>query len=177
MTALEPDRDQIEIFVDAVFRHASPQGFVSLRSFYEGRPEPFSIVPVAFNGDRRLRFLVDNAEKSARTAAQASNPVVFAPPLALFDNRKTAGEADIAEAVALSVECDQQPRQARQKLQEVLGLPTLVVTRRDTASATDMEPVRQAVAAVGCEAVGKITTRADVLASLFFGHSLQSAKR
>ena len=29
---LEPDRNQIEIFVDAIFRHAKA-GFVSLRSF------------------------------------------------------------------------------------------------------------------------------------------------
>jgi hypothetical protein len=28
---LEPDRNQIEIFVDAIFRHAAPEGFVSVR--------------------------------------------------------------------------------------------------------------------------------------------------
>ena len=32
---LTPAREQIEIFVDALFRHAG-KGFVSLRSFYEG---------------------------------------------------------------------------------------------------------------------------------------------
>jgi hypothetical protein len=30
---LQPDRDQLEIFVQGLFRHASPQGIVSLRSF------------------------------------------------------------------------------------------------------------------------------------------------
>ena len=33
MTALEPDRDQIEIFVDALFRHAPENTYVSLRAF------------------------------------------------------------------------------------------------------------------------------------------------
>jgi hypothetical protein len=33
MTLLEPDRDQIEIFVDAVFRRVGREGFVSLRTF------------------------------------------------------------------------------------------------------------------------------------------------
>jgi hypothetical protein len=31
--ALEPDRDQIEIFVNAVFRYAGSKGFVAVRSF------------------------------------------------------------------------------------------------------------------------------------------------
>jgi hypothetical protein len=113
MIPLEPDRDQIEIFVDAVFRRASPQGFVSIRSFHEGRDEAFNITAIAFHGDRRLQFLIDNAETYA--------------PLAVFSNRSTAREEDIEEAVALSVECDQCPRQARQKLEEVLGLATVVV--------------------------------------------------
>jgi hypothetical protein len=127
MIPLEPDRDQIEIFVDAVFRRASPQGFVSIRSFHEGRDEAFNITAIAFHGDRRLQFLIDNAETYARTAAQAQKPVVFCPPLAVFSNRSKAREEDIEEAVALSVECDQCPRQARQKLEEVLGLATVVV--------------------------------------------------
>jgi hypothetical protein len=125
MTALEPDRDQIEIFVDAIFRRATPQGFVSIRSFVEGQNKPL-ITAISFHGDRRFKHLADNAERYSRTAAQAKERVVFCPPLALFDNRKTAREEDIEEALALSVECDQYPRQARQRLQDALGLPTLV---------------------------------------------------
>ena len=36
---LEPDRDQIELFTDAVFRHAGAAGFVA---FYEDDDKPFS---------------------------------------------------------------------------------------------------------------------------------------
>jgi hypothetical protein len=35
MTPLEPDRPQIKLFVDALFKHAVAQSFVSLRSFYD----------------------------------------------------------------------------------------------------------------------------------------------
>jgi hypothetical protein len=128
--SLEPDRDQIEIFVDAIFSRASSQGFVSLRSFYEGRTESFNIIPIAFHGDRRFQFLIGKAETYARAAAQAEQPVVFCPPLALFNNRKTAREGDIEEAITLSVECDQCPRQARRKLEELLGLATVGQQRR-----------------------------------------------
>ncbi len=65
---LEPDRDQIEIFVNALFRHAAPQGFVSLRAFYEdGGAKPFRITPTSLAGG--LKFLVDVAEDDARRAA------------------------------------------------------------------------------------------------------------
>jgi RecA-family ATPase len=125
--ALEPDRRQIEVFVDAIFRRATPQGFVSLRSFYEGEDDKFIITAVAFHGDRRFQFLVDQAENNARSAAQAAKGVVFCPPLAIFAGRDKAGEADILEGLVLSVECDQHPQQARQRLEELLGPATVVV--------------------------------------------------
>jgi hypothetical protein len=35
MNTLEPDRDQLEIFVDAILRYRGTEGFLSLRSFYD----------------------------------------------------------------------------------------------------------------------------------------------
>ena len=44
--ALEPDRDQLEVFAEALFRYAGQQGFVSLRAFYEDDAgKPFRISP------------------------------------------------------------------------------------------------------------------------------------
>jgi hypothetical protein len=64
----KPDRDQIEMFVDGLFRHASTQGFVSLRAFYEDdAAKPFRISATALSGG--LRFLVDVAEDDASRAA------------------------------------------------------------------------------------------------------------
>jgi hypothetical protein len=122
---LEPDRDQIEQFVDAVFRHAK-QGFVSVRAFYEeDRDRSFSIIPAALTGDRRHLFAV--AEDYARRAAQFPRPITFCPPIAVFWNKDHAREEDLAEGPAISVECDQRPQQARTTLEAILGPATVVV--------------------------------------------------
>ena len=58
-TPLEPDRDQIEIFVNAIFRYAK-NGFVSLRAFYENEYKVFRISPVRVIADN-LKFLCEAA--------------------------------------------------------------------------------------------------------------------
>jgi hypothetical protein len=122
---LEPDRDQIEIFVDAIFRHAGSSGFVSIRSFFEGEDKPFRISAAALSGG--LRFVVDVAEDDARRAAQFPRPVVFCPPLAVFADKDRAREQDIVAGLALSVECDDHPQPARSKLESLLDQATMVV--------------------------------------------------
>jgi hypothetical protein len=122
---LEPDRNQIEIFVDAVFRHAST-GFISLRAFYEGEDKSFRIssVPVIAGN---FKFLCDVVEDDTRRAAQDPKPVVFCPPLATFSNKDNAREKDIAEGLTLSVECDENPAAARAALEPLLGPVTIAV--------------------------------------------------
>src|SRR5215467_14144583 len=122
---LEPDRDQIEIFVDALFRYVT-SGAVSLRSFRENRSEPFQIVPFALNGVG-LTGLIDLAERMAKQAANTPEPVVFCPPLATFRNGRSATESDIVEGPVLSVECDARPEEARAELEAALGPATIVV--------------------------------------------------
>src|SRR5215831_278973 len=125
MPLLEPDRDQIEIFVDALFRHAQT-GFVSLRAFVEGSNNIFRRTPIKVIKNN-LRFLVDAAEDDSRRAALNPKPVVFAPPLATFGNDKTAAEDDIVEGLTITVECDANPEAARAKLEAILGPTTAVV--------------------------------------------------
>jgi AAA domain len=123
---MQPDRSQIEMFVDGMFRHASPQGFVSVRAFLEGNStKPFRISSAKLSGG--LRFLVDVAEDDAYRAANYPQAVVFCPPIATFVDKEHARERDIAEGLALSVECDARPRQAREKLEALLGPATFVV--------------------------------------------------
>src|SRR5262249_21642075 len=74
-----------------------------------------------------LPFLIDAALDDARRAATCPKPVVFCPPIATFVPTGKAREQDLLEAPALSVELDQQPRVALEKLTHVLGFPTLVV--------------------------------------------------
>ena len=122
---LEPDRDQIEIFVDAIFRHAGDKGFVAVRSFLEHEDKVFrrSIADLAGG----LRFLVDVCEDDARRAAQNPAPVVFCPPLAVFTGKDHAREQDVLLGLVLSVECDEHPQQARATLEALLGRATVVV--------------------------------------------------
>jgi hypothetical protein len=124
-TLLEPNRDQLEIFVQAIFRHAK-EGFVSLRAFYEGADKVFRVSTVRVL-DGNLKFLVDVAEDDARRAAQNPKPVVFCPPLATFRAEKGAAEQDLVEGLALSVECDENPEAAYAKLETILGPATTVV--------------------------------------------------
>jgi hypothetical protein len=124
-TILEPDRNQIEIFVNAVFRHAST-GFISLRAFYEGEDKSFRISPVPVIVGN-FKFLCDVVEDDARRAAQYPKAVVFCPPLATFSNKDSARETDIAEGLTLSVECDENPEAARAMLEPLLGPVTVAV--------------------------------------------------
>jgi hypothetical protein len=125
---LQPARDQIEIFVEALFRHATLRGYVSLRAFPEDRNssrKAFRINPTGLSGG--LKFLIDVAEDDANRAANHPEPIVFCPPIAVFANKQSAGERDLAEGLALSVECDRDPLQAKQRLEQLLGPATLVV--------------------------------------------------
>jgi hypothetical protein len=122
---LESDRDQIEIFVDAIFRHAQT-GFVSLRAFFEGSNDVFRKTPIRIISNN-LRFLCDAVEDDARRAAQNPKPVVFCPPLATFGSDKSATEKDIVEGFTITVECDENPEAARAKLEVILGPATTVI--------------------------------------------------
>jgi AAA domain-containing protein len=172
---LEPDRDLIEIFVDALFRHAGREGFVSLRAFYEDdSAKPFRITPTALAGG--LRHVIDAAEDDARRAANDRKRVVFCAPLAVFCNRERARESDIALGLALSVECDHHPREALAKLEPIIGPPTLIVasggkwTDPATGQAHDKWHLhwRLAVPAKG-EALRKLKQARDLAARLVGG--------
>jgi hypothetical protein len=123
---LEPDRDQLEIFCQALLRYAGTDGFISVRAFYEDdAARPFRITPTSLKGG--LTYLLDVVEDDARRAAQAPKAVVFCPPLATFASKDRAREEDLAEGPAISVECDRHPQGARAALEEILGPATCVV--------------------------------------------------
>jgi AAA domain len=123
---LEPDRNQLEIFTEALFRYVGKEGFVSLRAFYEdGTTKPFRITPTSLAGG--LKFLIDVAEDDARRAANDPRPVVFCPPLAVFGGKERATEKDLLAGPTLSVECDNEPENARTLLEDLLGPATVIV--------------------------------------------------
>jgi hypothetical protein len=122
---LEPDREQIETFISLLFRHAGDDGYVSIRAFYEDADETFLITPKKLNHGHKL--LADTAVDDARRCANSPRSVVFCPPAAVFNNRNHAREQDISHGLALSVECDQRPQVARERLEQLLGPATIVV--------------------------------------------------
>src|SRR5262249_35348557 len=128
MPLLEPDRNQLEIFVQGLFRHCGKDGIVSLRAFFEDADKndpPYRITATSLKGG--LNFLVDAAEDDARRAAQHPRPLVFCPPVATFISTDHAREIDLLEGPALLVELDQNPRAALATLEHLLGFATLVV--------------------------------------------------
>jgi hypothetical protein len=120
------DREVLAQFISVMFKNASPDGFISLRLFPDKgskQEEPIDIEPIPV-GDRDL---LDITVIRATQAANWHEPAVFCPPVATFRTSKNAKTDNICEGVALSVECDQFPQQARQTLEAILGEPTVVV--------------------------------------------------
>jgi hypothetical protein len=65
-TALEPNRDQLEIFIEGMLRHCGNDGIVSLRAFFEvDDGKPFRITNISLKGG--LPFLMGAAEDDARS--------------------------------------------------------------------------------------------------------------
>jgi hypothetical protein len=122
---LQADREQIQRFVDALFRYAEEGSFVSLRAFHDDASQVFKIGAHRITADRTV--LVDAAFQLATAAARADRPVVFAPPIATFADERGATEANLQNGLCLSVECDSAPEAARQRLEQVLGRATIVV--------------------------------------------------
>jgi hypothetical protein len=125
---LSADRDEIRRFTDALFRYADENTFASLRAFDQfrrGRPPKF-IWAFKINGD--LSPLIDRALEGADQCAKADHSIVFAPPIATFNNPKRARGIDLANGLALSVEVDEgNTIAASRKLESLLGPATLSV--------------------------------------------------
>ena len=124
-SSLEADRDQIQRFVASMFQYAGEAGFVSLRGFRENQEQVFEIA--SYEMGRGRDGLINAATAMATRAARSERPVVFAPPVAIVNNSRSAGESDLPNGLALSVECDQKPSAARAQLEYRLGPATMVV--------------------------------------------------
>lgn len=125
---MNADRDQIDQFATALFRYASEGSFISLRAFDDkrkGQP-PFEIEAVQING-AGLAPVIDRASQMATRCANAAQSIVFCPPVVTFQTGDSAKADNVAEGIALSVECDATPQEARAKLEALIGVATVVV--------------------------------------------------
>lgn len=128
MSDLVVDRDMIAGFVDALYRYADDGTYFQLRAFVDrsdgGSWGNWPVVKVNGGG---LSELIETAAHFAQRCANAAEPVVFCPPIVALKNAITAAEKDVANGLALSVECDQAPSKARELLERLLGPATVLV--------------------------------------------------
>lgn len=122
---LEPNRDDLERFVDTAFRYADEGTKVVMRTFAEGSDEVLETVRVTLRDDG-LTAITDAAVRQASKAANRSSPAVFAPPVATFLGNRTR-ERDLANGLVIAVEADQNPFIALRNLQSVIGFSTISV--------------------------------------------------
>jgi hypothetical protein len=128
---IEPDREELARFIDALFVHASDGGKVLLRAFFDDdlakkrNDPPFRTVTATINGEGPGAIL-EPAYKVAYEAAREERPVVVCPPIATFTRAK-ADEASLREGLALSVELDEGAQASVASLRQVIGKPTLVL--------------------------------------------------
>lgn len=118
------DAEQIGRFVRALFRYADTGTMVSLRSFFESAGVHRI---TACQVGEELDGLIVEATAHATHCAQEVRPTVFCPPVATFHPGPQAREQDLANGLALSVECDDVPETARRRIEALLGPATLIV--------------------------------------------------
>jgi hypothetical protein len=124
-TALIPDRHALAAFSAAVFKNASPEGFVALRGYKDDGTEAPAIInePITIGDPAYLDVVAERAKQ----AADWPQPVVFCPPVVTFLSGKNAKKENIREGVTLSVDCDSMPVAAQAVLEGILGKPTIAV--------------------------------------------------
>ena len=132
---VEADREQISQFVDSVFRYTEEGSWVSLRIFdqFDHTMPPLHIEGVRLTGDGAA--LVDAAIRVATRGANMTEPAVFAPPIATFENATHARSVDIFNGLTISVDIDEgDTYRALNRLEQLLGPATMVVASGGTTS-------------------------------------------
>jgi len=140
---LLPDEQDLARFAAAVFKHADPKGFVSLRAFLDAKKDapPLFIDPISIGDPQFLAVVVERAKQ----AANWREPAVFCPPVVTLKNGRNAKTDNVHEGVTLPVECDAEPTAALGYLRDVLGDPTVVVASGGEWTNPDTGEVEQKV--------------------------------
>ncbi len=122
-----PYKPDIKTFVNAMFRYADTESFISLRAFPQhdrGKPPSF-IVPVPLS--EGMDNLIDLAANGALRAATETPVAVFSPPVCTFKSAHPASMENLADGVAISVDIDNGDiGAARARIEGILGTPTVV---------------------------------------------------
>ena len=123
VSLLEPDTSLLRTFIEVMFRHASPDGYIAFR----GIGAKGLYMPEWGAIKHGVGYLTGIAEDLARRCANETYKCAFCPPVCTFANYHHAREEDLLEGLAISIELDEHPQAGRAKLEQVLGPPTAVV--------------------------------------------------
>lgn len=124
---MEASLSTLARFVDVLFRHVSPGGWILLRAFYEEKDQPWRPHQWRSLPTDDLQAVAQAAYQIATAAANDPEVAVFCPPVCTFKDPNSAGEHNVREGVVLLVDCDRYPKEASDKLVDLLGTPTLAV--------------------------------------------------
>jgi len=129
--APQVDEAQTARFVAALFRYADEGTWVSLRGFRNKNLKDALVQKqtVQINGDGFAAIVAKAGSVARWCLAQGNGEAgyVFCPPIATFTNRDKADTDSLANGLALCVECDARPNEARARLENLLGRATVVV--------------------------------------------------
>ena len=121
----QPDRDAVAAFVNCLFRYADLGTYINLRAFNDRKDNAPPLFVEAVNVG--TADFIDRVCARIQECAEHIEPHVFCPPVCTFSEPNGAAVANLAEGVALSVECDGTPYAAQKKLAGILGKPTIIV--------------------------------------------------
>ena len=121
----QTDREAVKSFFGCLFRHAKGETFINLRAFHDLKDDapPLFIEAVKIGASN----CIDRICARIHDAAKNAEPHVFCPTVCTFKEANGAAVENLAEGVALSVECDSEPYAALKRLREILGPPTVIV--------------------------------------------------
>jgi predicted P-loop ATPase len=122
------DRSEVAKFVQALFRYADSGTFASIRAFDQFDR---SLPPTLIRGEK-INGNLDNLAGAACVyidiVGKFPRPVVFAPPIATFADKKRARAGDVANGLSISVEMDSGDTLAELKrLEGLLGPVTIAM--------------------------------------------------
>lgn len=122
---LEPGRAAVRDFLDAIFRRADEGTFILLRAFDDTRRDEQLFINEAVKVGSP--YILNRVCARISQAANHSIALVFCPPVATFRSASRATTKDLANGVALSVDCDSRPAESLERLTALVGTPTVVV--------------------------------------------------
>lgn len=120
----EQTREYLRRFVETLFRYADDDTWVALRVFRDDGEEDAILARSYRLDDQNLSAEI---EKAVIFAAEYPTPAVFCPPISTFSKSGSAKNVDLANGLALSVECDSNPEASYKRLRGILGEPTVIV--------------------------------------------------